>query len=143
MKTGPLVDCPSASSLVGKESKPVAYGANWWLFLDFATGWKQTSFTATELPAETIFIGDAAHVVAREVEQHQVLGMLLGIGQQLVGKLLVLLGRGAAPYGAGERPDGDGVVAQAHQDLGAGAHDREVAVVEEELPVLEDDGDDR
>ena len=36
-------------------------------------------------------LGDAADVVAAEVEQHQMLGALLGIGQQLVGERLVLV----------------------------------------------------
>ena len=60
MKTGPLVDCPTASNLTGKEGKPVAYGANWWLFLDLSSGWRTTSFTEMELPADTIFVGDSA-----------------------------------------------------------------------------------
>jgi hypothetical protein len=42
-------------------------------------------------------LGDAAHVVAAEVEQHQVLGALLGIGQQLdLQRGFVLLRRDAA-----------------------------------------------
>ena len=77
-------------------------------------------------------LGDAADVVAAEVEQHQVLGALLGIGQQLVRQRLVLGRRRAAPAGAGERADGDRAVAQPHQDLRARADQREVAEVEEE-----------
>jgi prepilin-type N-terminal cleavage/methylation domain-containing protein/prepilin-type processing-associated H-X9-DG protein len=64
MKTAPLVDCPDASNLVGKESKPVAYGANWWLFLDLSSGWHVTTFTGMDIPAETIFLGDAAQYQA-------------------------------------------------------------------------------
>ncbi len=45
-------------------------------------------------------LATAADVVACEVEQHQMLGVLLGVGQQLVGELLVLFGCGAAPDGA-------------------------------------------
>ena len=60
MKTGPLVDCPDATNLQGKDSKPVAYGANWFLFLDFNTGYRPISFTSMDAPAETIFMGDSA-----------------------------------------------------------------------------------
>ena len=35
-------------------------------------------------------LGDAAHVIAAEIEQHQVLGALLGIGQQFRGQRPVL-----------------------------------------------------
>ena len=68
----------------------------------------------------------AADVVAAEVEQHQVLGVLLRVGEQLLLERLVLLGRGAARPGAGDRADGDLAVAQAHQDLRARAHQLEV-----------------
>ena len=33
-------------------------------------------------------LGDAADIVAREIEQHQMLGALLGIGEQLLGERL-------------------------------------------------------
>ncbi len=74
--------------------------------------------------------GHAAHVVAAEVEQHQVLGALLGIGQQLLLQRQVLFRRLAARAGAGDRADGDLLVPQAHQDLGAGAGQLEVAEVQ-------------
>ena len=77
-------------------------------------------------------LGDAADVVAAEVEQHQVLGALLGVGQQLGFQRLVLLGRGAAPARAGERADRHLAVAHAHQDLGRRADQREGAEVEVE-----------
>ena len=69
--------------------------------------------------------GDAADVVAAEIEQHQVLGPLLRIGQQLGGERPVLLRRGAAPAGAGDRPDGHPAVAHADHDLRARADDGE------------------
>jgi hypothetical protein len=50
---------------------------------------------------------DAADVVARQVDQHQVLGALLRVGLQFGGQLRVLLRRGAARPRAGQRPDGD------------------------------------
>ena len=48
--------------------------------------------------------GDAADVVAPEVDEHHVLGPLLRIGQELLGKRAILLRRGAAPPRAGEGP---------------------------------------
>ena len=77
-------------------------------------------------------LGDPAHIVAAEIEQHQVLGPLLRIGQQLPLQRLVLLGRRAPAAGAGERADGHHAVAQTHQDLRAGADDGEAAEIEEE-----------
>ena len=76
-------------------------------------------------------LGDAADVVAAEVEQHQVLGALLGVGEQLVGERAVVLGRRAARPGAGDRADGDLAVAHPDQDLGARADDREAAEIED------------
>ncbi|RYG20337.1 prepilin-type N-terminal cleavage/methylation domain-containing protein [bacterium] len=64
MKSGPIVDCPDAASLAGKSSKPVAYGANWYLFLDLNAGYRPVSFTQMDAAAETIFMGDAAQFVA-------------------------------------------------------------------------------
>jgi hypothetical protein len=80
-------------------------------------------------------LGDAADVVARQVDQHQVLGALLRVGQQLGLGAPCRLGRGAARPGAGQRADGDlvalGRAFLAHQDLGRRAHDLEVAHVVE------------
>ena len=75
---------------------------------------------------------DAADVVAAEIEQHQVLGALLRIGEQLVLERLVLVRGRAARARAGDRPDGHRAVAHAHQDFRARADDREIAEVEEE-----------
>ena len=75
---------------------------------------------------------DAADVVAPEIEQHQVLGPLLRVGQQVGGELAVLRRRRAARPGAGDRADGHLAVAQPHQDLRARADDGEVAEIEEE-----------
>jgi hypothetical protein len=80
-------------------------------------------------------LGDAADVVARQVDQHQVFGAFLRVGRQLGFQRLVLLGRGATRARAGQRADRDlaafGRVLLAHQDLGAGADDLEVAHVVE------------
>src|SRR5690606_38615402 len=94
---------------------------------------------------------DAPDVIAREVDQHQVLGALLRVGEQFVGQRLVLLGRHAALAGPGEGTDGDalglvatrrdrggdariGLVAYldrllAHQDLGRGTDHVEIPEV--------------
>ncbi len=77
------------------------------------------------------FGGDAADIVAPEIEQHQVLGAFLGIGEQafLVGGVLVL--GLAARAGAGDRADRHFAVAHADEDLGARADHREARQVEE------------
>jgi len=58
---------------------------------------------------------DAAGVVAAQVDQHQVLGDFLGIGQQVCFQRQILLFGGAARAGAGDGPHGDQVVLDAHQ----------------------------
>ena len=52
-------------------------------------------------------LGHPADVVAPEIEQHQVLGALLGIGEQLLLQRLVLVRRRPARPRAGDRPDRD------------------------------------
>ncbi|MPM36900.1 hypothetical protein SDC9_83504 [bioreactor metagenome] len=78
-------------------------------------------------------LGDAADVVARQVDQHHVLGTLLGIVHQFLLGRLVLLGRSTARARASQRTDGDLVAFRnrfvAHQDFGARAHHLEVAEV--------------
>ena len=78
-------------------------------------------------------LGDAADVVARQVDQHHVLGALLRVVHQFLLDRLVRFGRGAARAGAGQRPDRDllafGRLLLAHQDLRRGAHHVEVAEV--------------
>ena len=87
---------------------------------------------------------NAADVVARQVDQHHVLGALLRVGQQLGLQRLVLLGCGPARTRAGDGPHGDdlaGLLTRAgrvrrarkgggqlltHQDLRRRAHDLEV-----------------
>ena len=55
---------------------------------------------------------DAADIVAAEIEQHQMLGALLRIGEQFCFQRLVLMRRFAARPRAGERADGDDVAAR-------------------------------
>ena len=76
--------------------------------------------------------GHAADVVAAQVQQHQVLGPLLRIGQQFRLQSLILGRRLAARAGAGDGADGDLAVPQANQDFGAGADQLEVAEVQKE-----------
>ncbi len=79
--------------------------------------------------------GDAANVVARQVDQHHVLGALLGVGQQFVLGGQIGLGRGTARARAGQGADGDFLavlhLVLAHQNFGAGADHLKVAEVVE------------
>ena len=78
---------------------------------------------------------DAPDVVAREVDQHQVLGPLLRIGGQFGREDRIVLGGIAARPGAGDRPDRDHPLAlavlAADEDLGRSAHHVKVAEVVE------------
>ena len=79
-------------------------------------------------------LGDAAHVVAAEVDQHQVLGPLLGIGPQLRLQRAVLLGRAPAAAGARDRAHVDAAVLEAAEDLRRRADQhRALAAQEEEI----------
>ena len=62
--------------------------------------------------------GDAADVVAREVDQHDVLRALLRVGEELAGVRLVLVPRAAARAGPRERAHLDAAVLLADQPLG-------------------------
>ena len=48
-------------------------------------------------------LGHAAHIVAAEVEQHQVLGALLGVGEQFLASALSSAGVAPRRPGAGDR----------------------------------------
>ena len=74
---------------------------------------------------------DAARIVPPEVEQHQVLGALLRVGQKLFAEALVLLRRFSARSRAGDRTDGHVAIAHANQDLRARTDDRKTVEVEE------------
>ena len=87
-------------------------------------------------------LGNAANVVARQINQHHMLGALLGVLDQLLLNGFVPLWRGATRAGAGQRPDGDlpphfgfGRIAagidllQAHQDFGRRPHHMKVTHV--------------
>ena len=67
-------------------------------------------------------LGDAADIVAPQIDQHQMLGPLLGVAHQFFGKRLVFLRRLAARPCAGDGADGHDAVAQPHQDFRARSH---------------------
>ena len=67
---------------------------------------------------------DPAQIVAAEVDQHQMLGALLLIGQQVLLQQLVLFLGLAPPAGTGDRVRGGPTVHHGHQRFRAGADDR-------------------
>ncbi len=73
--------------------------------------------------------GDAADVVASEIDEHHVLGDLLRIGEQLRRELLVGFARRAARARAGDRPQRDCRAFLPHEDLGRRADHVEVAEI--------------
>jgi hypothetical protein len=64
-------------------------------------------------------LGDAADIVAAEIEQHQMLGAFLGIGEQAVAVFGILQRGLAARAGAGNRADGHFAIADADEDFRA------------------------
>ena len=76
-------------------------------------------------------LGDASHVVPQEIDDHDVLGLLLGAGTQPVGQDLVLVQVPAAPGGPLHGPQQDLVAGAPEEQLRAGAGDGEAAEVEE------------
>ena len=73
----------------------------------------------------------AAEVVAAEVHQHDVLGPLLLVGEQLLAEPLVLLQGGPAGTSARDRPRLRPPALHADQHLGGGPRDRARAVLQE------------
>ena len=81
--------------------------------------------------------GNTADVVARQVDQHHMLGALLRVVDEFGLSRPVLGQTGAARPGAGQRPDGDFLLSLvagqhgflAHQDLGTSAHHMEITQV--------------
>ncbi len=76
-------------------------------------------------------LADPAEVVAAEVDQHQVLGALLGVGEEFLGERLVLLRGGPAVPGAGDGVDHRAPVLDLDQRLRGGADDVEAVEAEE------------
>ena len=77
-------------------------------------------------------LADPADVVAPQVDQHQMLGDLLGIGQQLLLQRLVLLRRRTTRPRAGDRPHGHLATLQPRQNLRGGADHVMILEIEEE-----------
>src|SRR5690606_41193077 len=85
-------------------------------------------------------LGNAADVVAGQVDEHDVFGALLRVGQQLLFQAQIFFLGGAALARAGQGADGDGFAGAAvlefavlaHQDFRRGAHDVERV----EVPVV-------
>ncbi len=73
-------------------------------------------------------LADPAEVVAAEVHQHQVLGPLLGVGEQFGGQRRVLVRGGAAVPGPGDRVQHRLAVGDLDQRLRAGADHVEAAL---------------
>jgi hypothetical protein len=59
----------------------------------------------------------APDIVAPEIEQHEMLGSLLLVHQQLFGERFVLARRRTPSPRASDRPDGDPAIAHPDQDL--------------------------
>ena len=76
--------------------------------------------------------GRAPQVVTPQVHEHEVLGAFLWVGEQLVCGGAVLRGGSAAAARAGDGAEGAAALFQAHERLGRGTDEREVAVAEEE-----------
>ena len=67
-------------------------------------------------------LGNSPHIIASQIDQHQMLSDFLGIIQQLVLQRLILRRRGTALARTGDGPDGHLIVFQPHQNLWRGAH---------------------
>ena len=74
--------------------------------------------------------GDAADIVAAKVEQHQMLGALLRIGEQFLFQCLVLVRCCAAMTRAGNWTDRDNIVGNLHQNFRTRSRDCEAAKVQ-------------
>ena len=71
--------------------------------------------------------GDAADIVAGEVDEHEVLGAFLGVGHEVFGVRGILFGRGAAPAGACDGADFHEAAGEAHMDFRRTADERVAA----------------
>ena len=69
---------------------------------------------------------DPTQIVATQVDEHQVLGAFLLVGEELLLEKQILLLGVSAPPGPGDRVGGRPAVLDGHQRLRAGADDREV-----------------
>src|SRR4029077_6159516 len=74
--------------------------------------------------------GDPPYIVTAKIEQHQVLGALLGIGEEFGFERLILAWRGAAGAGASNRTDRHAATGGLHHDLRTGSGDCKSAEIE-------------
>ena len=77
-------------------------------------------------------LGHAAHIIAPQIQQHQMLGQFLLIRDQIGLIGAVFLGGGAAFAGACNRTNCHLAIAQPHEDFRAGPDHLKSAEVEEE-----------
>ncbi len=73
---------------------------------------------------------DTTRVIAAQVDQHQMLGDFLGVGEQVLLQREVFLGGLAPAPSAGDGTDGDQPLLQPHQDFRRGTDDMEIAKVQ-------------
>src|SRR6266516_2660620 len=74
--------------------------------------------------------GDPPDIVAAEIEQHEMLGALLGIGEEFGFECLILARRCATWPGAGDRTDRHDATGGLHHDFRTGSGDCETAEIE-------------
>src|SRR5687768_15221682 len=74
---------------------------------------------------------DAADIVSAEVDEHEVLGALFRIGEEVLGEGGVLFVGGAAYAGAGDGPYDDTAVLDPHEDLRRRPNQRDAIELEE------------
>ena len=74
-------------------------------------------------------LADAPHVVAAQVDEHNVFGDFFGIGQQALGLGGIFFRRFAAQASAGDGAHGDLVALAPHKDFGRRADDVEIAEI--------------
>ena len=77
-------------------------------------------------------MADPADVVAGEVDEHEVLGGFLLVGQQILLQFLVLGFSGSTVPGAGNGTDFNLVSGQAHMHFGGGANDGKIGILQKE-----------
>ena len=74
--------------------------------------------------SHTPILGDSPQVVSCEIDQHDMLGPLLRVGEQLLSQRPIFFFRRAATTRACERPDRHLALFHSHHDLGRTAHQR-------------------
>jgi hypothetical protein len=70
-------------------------------------------------------IGDTTHVIACQVDEHQMLSALFRVGKERSGVGFIFLFGGAAPFRAGNRANLDATIHRADMNFRRTAHQRE------------------